>query len=108
MSADRRASKPFVQLAQRHTVVTFVSAGAVLAIVFVVLGGLNIVVAAGVGLAFTLLHLFLWRPGGIARRTQGTTDDGPIDSFRVAVTIAIIAVGTAGIVAAGWLASRGR
>jgi hypothetical protein len=106
MSADRRPSNPFVQLAQRHTVATFASTGALLAIVFIVLGGLNIFVAIGVGLAFTLLHLYLWRPGGIARRTQGTEGDDQIDSFRVAVTIAIIAVGTAVAVAVGWLLSR--
>jgi hypothetical protein len=108
MSSDRRAPNPFVQLAQRHTVATFVSTGAVLAIVLMVVGRLNAFVAMGAGVAFTLSHLFLWRRSGIARRTQGYADEEPIDSLRVAVTIVIIALGTAGVVAVGWLLSRSR
>jgi len=106
MSADSRKPRPFVQLAAQHTVATFVAMGAVLAIVLIVVGGLNVLVALGVGVSFGLIHLFLWRPGGIARRSLGTEYDGPIDSSRVAVAIAIITVGTVGVVVVGWLLSR--
>jgi hypothetical protein len=95
MSTERRAPNPFVQLAQRRPVATFVSMGAVVALVLVVLGRLNVFVGVAVGLAFTLLHLYLWRPGGIARRTQGSPDDGPINWFGLVLTLVIIAATSA-------------